>query len=293
MKNKYKRNTMIPSVVAAGFCSEDKQERAEATKRLARAGLEGVAFVRPYLASQNWIFRYRACEVVGCSSCPEYAPELLPLLSDGKDHVRYMAVKSLGMLGVSERYHDAIVPLLHDGNQVVAAMSETVLSTGTPLTPNTVFTAGLSAYVGHDLKRAETLFARAVGMSPENPNYISYLGMVRRNLGELENAETLFARAASLAPASILLRYSDAEVLFMLERYGDAERIFTEICAAETDESAYWRSLAHLHLGLIALRSDDVETALTEFSDAEDIAAMLEDAGLRARIAAELEKNGF
>jgi len=293
MKNIHERNTMIPQDATSGFCSGNKQERAEATRQLACAGPEGIAFVRPYLASPNWILRYRACEVIGSSACAEYASEILPLLSDEKDHVRYMAVKSLGMLGVSETYHDAIESLLHDENQVVAAMSEAILSTGTPLSPNSVFISGLNAYVNHDLKRAEILIARAVGMSPENPNYISYLGMIKRDQGDLEKAETLFSKATSLAPTSIPLRYSNAEVLFMREYYDDAEPLFKSICMDENKDGLYWKSLSHLHLGLIALKSDNIDTALIEFSDAEDIAKILDDAGLHARISAELERNGF
>lgn len=284
---------MISERMRSGFVSGDKKERADAAHDLALAGPDGIAFVRPYLASPDWIYRYRACEVFGLAGNTEYAPELVPMLTDSKDHVRYMAVKSLGMLGVAETYRDAITPLLHDQNQVVAAMSDAVLSTGKPLTPNTVFTAGLNAYASHDLKRAESLLARAVGMTPENPNYLSYLGMVKRDLGMLEDAEQLLSKAVLHAPDSIPLRYTEAEIMFLRDRTEAAEPLFKSICREEGDDLAYWKSLSHLNLGLIALKSDDVETAILEFTDAEDIAKILNDAGLRARIAAELEKNGF
>ncbi len=118
---------MIPEETVTRFFSLDKAERAAASRILGKAGDEGVAFVLPYLSSQTWRLRYRACEVIGFANLPKYADCLIPGLSDENGHVRYMAVKSLGLIGTPEKYQERITPLLNDTNLFVARIAGKVL----------------------------------------------------------------------------------------------------------------------------------------------------------------------
>lgn len=120
---------MMLENIGSEFLSSDKTVRANASRKLAGLGKDGVTFVIPYLTSSNWIFRYRACEVIGLTHLSQYAPLLIPSLADEKDHVRYMAVKSLGLLANPAEYTDKIRPLLRDENPFVVRMATKVLAT--------------------------------------------------------------------------------------------------------------------------------------------------------------------
>ncbi len=155
------------------------------------------------------------------------------------------------------------------------------------------FTKGLAAYAKRNLATAEEAFSQAVSGNPENPNYLSYLGIVKGELGKKAEAADLLSRAVDLLPTSIPLRYTKAEVFLQSGKSEEAKPDFMRICADTDTESLYWQSLSHFNLGLIALSSENIEEAILELSDAEDIAKHLGDSGLIARISAELEKNGF
>ena len=106
--------------------SPDKAVRAQASADLAAAGKSGAEQVLSLLTHENWVLRYRACEVIGNAGCAEYACYLLPRLTDEKDHVRYMAVKSLGKLNC--RYEiKKIRERLSDENPFVVRITKEVL----------------------------------------------------------------------------------------------------------------------------------------------------------------------
>lgn len=102
----------------AQFLSTDKAVRAAAAKKLGSMGKEGAYAVLPLLSADDWVFRYRACEVIGLSHCFELANRLVPLLSDTNAEVRRMAVQSLGMIGNHE-YSDLVMPLTEDADAAV------------------------------------------------------------------------------------------------------------------------------------------------------------------------------
>lgn len=98
--------------------SQEKTVRAEAAKTLGERGEEGGRAVLPLLRAEDWVLRYRAAEVIGLCGHKEFSGFLLPLLADERDHVRYMAVKSLGKIGNS--FHaDAVKSLADDKNPFV------------------------------------------------------------------------------------------------------------------------------------------------------------------------------
>jgi len=75
----------------------DKTVRAEAACGLAAAGRSAIPACIALLQNSDWKVRYRAAEVLGLIGDGEaYAP-LTTALDDGKDHVRYMAAKGLGL----------------------------------------------------------------------------------------------------------------------------------------------------------------------------------------------------
>lgn len=157
----------------------------------------------------------------------------------------------------------------------------------------TYFTDGMTAYANQEFAEAERLFSMAVSQSPENPNYLSYLGMVKQNLGKTEEAKEIIEKALTLIPTSVPLHYTLGELTFQLGLHEHARSEFTFICKSNETDSEYWKALSHLNLGLLALESANIDEALTEISQAEDIARNLGDIGLISRISTEVERNGF
>ncbi|MDO5845715.1 MAG: HEAT repeat domain-containing protein [Methanocorpusculum sp.] len=118
---------MSTSEYLALLYSDDKSVRAEAAKNLAGLGSEGVTAVCPLLSSENWVLRYRACEILGLSGCRDAALLLVPYLSDANDHVRYMAAKSIGRIG-NPSFAERIRPLAADANPYVSRMANSILN---------------------------------------------------------------------------------------------------------------------------------------------------------------------
>ena len=102
----------------AQFLSTDKAVRDAAAKKLGGMGKEGAYAVLPLLSADDWVFRYRACEVIGLSCCFELANRIVPLLSDTNAEVRCMAVQSLAKIGNAE-YADYLLPLTEDESPAV------------------------------------------------------------------------------------------------------------------------------------------------------------------------------
>ena len=100
------------------FLSTEKSVRSEAAKSLGKLGKAGAEAVIPLLSADDWVFRYRACEVLGLCGCREFADRLIPMLSDENDMVRCCAAKSLGIIG-NPSHVQHIKPLMGDKNPYV------------------------------------------------------------------------------------------------------------------------------------------------------------------------------
>jgi len=108
------------------LCNGTKEERAKAAAYLGGCGTEGIETATPLLSNNDWHLRYRACEILGFTENSTVIPLILPLLHDEKDHVRYMAVKSLGKCGGNNQKE--IIPLLEDENHFVRRIAQEVLN---------------------------------------------------------------------------------------------------------------------------------------------------------------------
>jgi len=108
------------------LCNGTKEDRAKAAAYLGGCGSAGIEIATMFLSNQDWHLRYRACEILGFTGNSTVIPFILPLLHDEKDHVRYMAVKSLGKCGGNNRKE--IIPLLDDENHFIRRMAQEVLN---------------------------------------------------------------------------------------------------------------------------------------------------------------------
>ena len=105
------------------------------------------------------------------------------------------------------------------------------------------------------------------------------------------NAIDKVTSALESAPESYPIRYARGELYLEIGEMEKAEADFSRIIECEAD--GYWKALAFLGRGVIFLESGDVESAIIDLSDAEDLAVKDGDKGLLARISSELERSGF
>ena len=154
-----------------------------------------------------------------------------------------------------------------------------------------MFAAGLSALQHRNLTEAELCFSKAIQENPENPNYRYYRASVLRELGKSDEAESDLTSALESAPESYPIRYARGELYLEIGEMEKAEADFSRIIECEAD--GYWKALAFLGRGVIFLEAGDVESAIIDLSDAEDLAVKDGDKGLLARISSELERSGF
>jgi len=108
--------------------NSDKEVRARAMEALAAAVPASLPLLISLMDDEGWIVRYRAAEALGLAGAQGGVEVLRAHLTDSKDHVRYMAVKSLGLLhadvaagGIAER-------LCEDENPYVRRMAVRTLT---------------------------------------------------------------------------------------------------------------------------------------------------------------------
>jgi HEAT repeat protein len=107
----------VPDIVAL-FNDTEKAVRAAAARAVAMIGEQAIPSLAGLLGTPVWTVRYRAAEALGFIGLPAVKQPLIGALKDGKDHVRYMAVKGLRALCDREVIRE-IFPLLEDGNEYV------------------------------------------------------------------------------------------------------------------------------------------------------------------------------
>lgn len=104
----------------------DKSVRGAAARALARHGAHALPILGEGLRDPSWIVRYRSVEALGLMRGVPVEGMIAPLLSDPREHVRYMAAKSL-----LERPIPAAIPALRaclsDPNGYVRRMAAAVL----------------------------------------------------------------------------------------------------------------------------------------------------------------------
>ncbi|HJJ30993.1 MAG TPA: tetratricopeptide repeat protein [Methanocorpusculum sp.] len=155
------------------------------------------------------------------------------------------------------------------------------------------FFKGLSAFANREFSTAAEAFEKAAALDASNPHYWYYLGLTLRELGDKTSAEKYLSQAVTLLPDAAAIRYVRGEILLENRDSAKAAEDFVRITADTSEENRCWRSLSYLGLGLIRIEEGDIETSLTAFSKAEEIARELNDTGLLSRISSELEKSGF
>jgi Putative Zn-dependent protease, contains TPR repeats len=156
---------------------------------------------------------------------------------------------------------------------------------------NKAFQSGLEAYQMRDFKKAAAFFQEACNEEPANANYLFYCGSALAESGEVTQAAEALEKALQNADA-VPIRYMLAELNLNAGKVCEAEADFSRIIESPAGER-YWQSLSFLGLGLIKLEAGDLETAIADFTRAEEVAKEDGDSALLARIAATLEKNGF
>ncbi|MBT8507896.1 hypothetical protein AZH53_05645 [Methanomicrobiaceae archaeon CYW5] len=105
-----------------------KEQRARAMEALAAASPASLPLLISLMEDGDWIVRYRAAEALGLSGDAGAVETLRSHLTDTKDHVRYMAVKSLGLLHGEVAAEEIAERLCTDENPYVRRMAVRTLA---------------------------------------------------------------------------------------------------------------------------------------------------------------------
>ncbi|HDQ07408.1 MAG TPA: HEAT repeat domain-containing protein [Methanoculleus sp.] len=106
----------------------DKETRARAMEALAAASPQSLPVLTSLMEDEDWIVRYRAAEALGLAGEQSAVETLRAHLTDGRDHVRYMSVKSLGLLHAGAAADGIAGRLREDENPYVRRMAVTTLA---------------------------------------------------------------------------------------------------------------------------------------------------------------------
>ena len=108
--------------------NSDKNTRARAMEALAAASPASLSLLISLLEDEDWVVRYRAAEGLGLAGDAGAVESLRAHLTDSKDHVRYMAVKSLGLLDGEVAAGEIAGRLCEDENPYVRRMAVRTLA---------------------------------------------------------------------------------------------------------------------------------------------------------------------
>ncbi len=103
--------------------TSDKAIRGYAMQALAAAAPASLPVLTPLMEDGDWVVRYRAAEALGLAGEGSAVGVLQAHLTDSKDHVRYMAVKSLGLLHAEIAAEEIAERLCEDENPYVRRMA--------------------------------------------------------------------------------------------------------------------------------------------------------------------------
>jgi HEAT repeat protein len=106
----------------------DKEIRARAMEALASAAPASLPVLTSLIEDEDWVVRYRAAEALGLAGDVRAVAALRAHLTDTKDHVRYMSVKSLGLLNAGVAAEEIAERLTCDENPYVRRMAVRTLA---------------------------------------------------------------------------------------------------------------------------------------------------------------------
>jgi tetratricopeptide (TPR) repeat protein len=124
---------------------------------------------------------------------------------------------------------------------------------------------GFAHYKLVDGERAREEFLSVLASEPRNALAHFYLGLAEAALGKIEEAQASFHRALERRPDLVEAHLALAQTLSQAGRYPEAERelesLLESLPAASSDAAAS----AHNELGLIRLRTGDLQGAVAHF----------------------------
>ncbi len=106
----------------------DKAIRGYAMQALAAAAPASLPVLTQLMEDGDWVVRYRAAEALGLAGEGSAVGVLRAHLTDSRDHVRYMAVKSLGLLHAEIAAEEIAERLCEDENPYVRRMAVRTLA---------------------------------------------------------------------------------------------------------------------------------------------------------------------
>jgi len=122
----YARNPDCIETFVQALRDPEKAVRSQATRALAVIGEKVLDRLVALAPDPDWKVRYRAAEALGMLKDKRAIAPLLGLLNDEKDHVQYMAIKSLGMIE-AEGIKESLQPFLTHTNPYARTMAASVI----------------------------------------------------------------------------------------------------------------------------------------------------------------------
>jgi TolB-like protein/Tfp pilus assembly protein PilF len=148
-----------------------------------------------------------------------------------------------------------------EGWPLVQRLSARALEIDPDYAPAHFTLADAAFYWEYDWKEAESLFARALSLDPQEPDVLASYAMFKCSTRDFDAAQTLVDQAAAIDPLNPTVHLRAAIVQYLARRHDDvfaACNRMTEL-APEFAEGYRWKGLSLLALGRF-------EEALTEFS---------------------------
>lgn len=123
---------------------------------------------------------------------------------------------------------------------------------------------GRAAYELRDLKKAERLFEKSVGYSPENVDALVYLARTKLDLGDIAAAREWIGKAAELAADDLDVRLVRAQLAWHSKEYDEAAKLFSGI-AEETGLGAESCAQGWVGLGIVEMAREHHDLARVAF----------------------------
>ena len=162
------------------------------------------------------------------------------------------AVKGESLLAKGRR-------LERDGLYAEAVAFYTSLLADGPPDSRWHYRLGCTCLKNGDPVAAEQAFRSAVDLEPDNPRYLTNLGVALDRLGRREDAVRSYKRAARQGGGTVVAHHNLGAIYAEQGRMDEAVRCFAAAIALEPDAEGYH------NLGLVHYRNDDFSQALECF----------------------------